>query len=65
VRSLTFFSIISPSDEEVATSKELKFLSKAVDEVERSLASIDVSADGVSHLVEVGTTTRGRSLKEA
>jgi hypothetical protein len=57
--------IISISDEEVATSKELKFLSKAVDEVERSLVSIDISADGVSHLVEAATSTRARSLKEA
>lgn len=56
---------LTPADEEVATSKELKFLSKAVDEVERSLMYIDVSSDGLSHLVEVKKSTRACSMAEA
>lgn len=51
--------------EEVASSKEQKFLCKAVDEVERSLMYIDVSSDGLSHLVEVNKSTRGSSIVEA
>lgn len=40
-------------------------MNKAVEEVGRSLMYIDVSADGVSHLVEVKKSTHGRSLMEA
>lgn len=65
-----FLCLINPTnlartDEEVASSKEQKFLCKAVDEVERSLMYIDVSSDGLSHLVEVNKSTRGSSIVEA
>lgn len=48
-------------DEEVATSKELKLLNKAVEEVEKSLRYMDLSCDGVSYMVEA---TKKRSSQE-
>jgi hypothetical protein len=56
---------LTRTDEEVASSKEQKFLCKAVDEVERSLMYIDVSSDGLSHLVGLSKSAGGSSMGEA
>jgi len=51
--------------EEVTTGKELKLLNKAIDEVEKSLRYIDVSSDGISHMVEVQKRSSQAPLMEA
>lgn len=46
-----FNSFFLCEDEEVSASKELKALGKAVEEVERSMKFLDISADGISHVI--------------
>jgi hypothetical protein len=63
-RQCTYLLTFASTDEEVATRKELNLLRKCVAEVEKSLGCIDISADGLSHLIEEQKSTRGRSLEE-
>lgn len=48
--------------EEKASSKDLKVLNEAAEEVEKSMRFIDISSDGLSHLIEPKKITAGTDL---